>query len=90
MRAATAFTKFKKMCAGQCNFNHLSSDDYSVGYYGYLYSLVFAADMYATVFKDAPLDPERGRLYREKILRAGASKDELDLLQASCAYVVLL
>ena len=47
----------------------------------YTYSLVFAADMYATVFKDAPLDPKSGKLYRDKILLPGGSKDEMDLLK---------
>ncbi len=37
--------------------------------------------MYATVFKEDPLDPARGRLYREKILAPGSSKDEMDLLK---------
>ena len=46
-----------------------------------MYSLVFASDMYATVFKKDPLDPARGRLYREKILRVGGSRDDLDSLK---------
>lgn len=37
--------------------------------------------MYATVFKDAPLDPKSGKLYRDKILLPGGSKDEMDLLK---------
>ncbi|TDL22266.1 Metalloprotease [Rickenella mellea] len=60
---------------GQASFAHLTGG-YDAGYYGYTYSLVFAADMYATVFKKDPLDPESGRLYREKILRPGGSRDE--------------
>ncbi len=47
----------------------------------YTYSLVFAADMYATVFKEDPLDPARGRLYRDKLLRVGGSREELDSLK---------
>ena len=46
-----------------------------------MYSRVFAADMFATVFKKAPLDPVMGKLYREKILLPGGSKDETDLLK---------
>ncbi|KAJ7288408.1 metallopeptidase MepB, partial [Mycena rebaudengoi] len=72
--------KFKKLSAGHGAFEHLSGD-YSAGYYGYNYSLVFAADMYTTVFKDDPLDPARGKLYREKVLKYGASRDELDTLE---------
>ena len=51
------------------------------GRYGY--SLMFAADMYATVFAKDPLDPARGRLYREKILRPGAAQDELETLKVN-------
>ena len=47
----------------------------------YTYSLVFAADMYATVFKKAPLSPDLGKLYREKILLVGGSRDEMDSLK---------
>ncbi|KAI0372191.1 Metalloprotease [Pilatotrama ljubarskyi] len=69
-----------KPLPGQAAFQHLVGD-YSVGYYGYTYSLVFAADMYATVFKADPLDPARGRHYRETVLVPGSSKDEMDLLK---------
>ncbi|KAG6374601.1 hypothetical protein JVT61DRAFT_3961 [Boletus reticuloceps] len=47
----------------------------------YTYSLVFTADMYATVFKKAPLDPALGRLYRDKILFVGRSRDDMDSLK---------
>jgi len=33
------------------------------------------------VFKGDPLDPARGRRYREKILQVGGSRDELDSLE---------
>ena len=49
----------------------------------YTYALIFATDMYATVFKEDPLDTTCGRRYREKILLPGGSQDEIDLLQAS-------
>jgi len=49
----------------------------------YTYSLVFAADMYATVFKKAPLDPKLGKLYRDKILFVGGSRDDMDSLKVS-------
>lgn len=35
----------------------------------------------ATVFKADPLDPARGKQYREKILRAGGSREELESLE---------
>ena len=51
----------------------------------YTYSLVFAADMYATVFKPDPLDPARGQRYREKILLPGGSQDDIDSLTVCAA-----
>jgi hypothetical protein len=47
----------------------------------YTYSLVFAADMYSTVFKSDPLDPARGDRYRRSILLPGGSREELDSLE---------
>jgi hypothetical protein len=35
------------------------------------------------VFKDDPLDPVKGKLYRDKILRPGTSKDEMELLKVN-------
>ncbi|KAG8750410.1 hypothetical protein FRC12_012892 [Ceratobasidium sp. 428] len=61
---------------GQGTFAHITGG-YDAGYYSYAYSLVFAADMYKLVFKGAPLDPAKGKLYRDKILKPGASRDEL-------------
>ena len=52
------------------------------GYYGYTYSLVFAADMYATVFKADPLDPAPGQRYRKNILYPGGSQDDIESLKA--------
>lgn len=49
----------KEFKPGQGSFGHLMGG-YDAGYYGYMYSLVFAADMYATVFKQDPLDPKLG------------------------------
>ncbi|KAF8208891.1 metallopeptidase MepB [Mycena galopus ATCC 62051] len=80
LREKISFVKSGKPCPGQCSFNHMSSG-YDAGYYGYTYSLVFASDMYATVFKGGPLDPVRGKLYRNKILKYGGSREELESLE---------
>jgi Zn-dependent oligopeptidase len=47
----------------------------------YTYSLVFAADIYQTVFKEDPLDATRGDRYRKSILQPGGSREELDSLE---------
>lgn len=53
-----------------------------------MYSLVFAADMYATVFKKNPLDPELGEKYKKSILVPGGSRNELDSLTVCCGAVL--
>ncbi|KAL0067865.1 metalloendopeptidase [Marasmius tenuissimus] len=80
MREKISLVKSDKPCPGQGTFGHITGG-YDAGYYGYTYSLVFAADMYTAVFKADPLDPERGQRYREKILRPGGSREELDSLK---------
>ncbi|KAJ7069838.1 metallopeptidase MepB [Mycena amicta] len=79
LREEISLVKSGKACPGQGSFGHIASG-YDAGYYSYTYSLVFASDMYATVFKGDPLDPARGRLYRDKILKFGGSREELDSL----------
>ncbi|KIM89266.1 hypothetical protein PILCRDRAFT_61316 [Piloderma croceum F 1598] len=70
----------KKLGPGQASFAHITGG-YDAGYYGYTYSLVFAADMYATVFKKDPLNPALGQRYRERILRVGGSREETESLE---------
>jgi Zn-dependent oligopeptidase len=55
-----------------------------------MYSLVFAADMYATVFKKDPLNPALGERYKNSILLPGGSREELDSLTVRCGATALL
>jgi metallopeptidase MepB len=80
LREKVSLVRYVKECPGQGTFAHITGG-YDAGYYGYTYSLVFASDMYATIFKKDPLDPERGKQYRDKILRVGGSREELDSLK---------
>ncbi|KAJ7670262.1 hypothetical protein B0H17DRAFT_948922 [Mycena rosella] len=80
LREQISLVKSGKPCPGQGSFGHISGG-YDAGYYGYTYSLVFATDMYSTVFKGDPLNPARGKLYRDKILKYGGSREELDSLK---------
>lgn len=65
----------------EASFGHLMG--YDAGYYGYLWSKVYAQDMFSR-FEEAggPLDAAVGRLYRKEILEAGSSRDEMDSLKA--------
>lgn len=53
---------------------------YDSGYYGYLWSDVYAADMFHSVFKKDPLNTEQGLRYRRKVLEKGNSVDAMELL----------
>ncbi|GEQ69643.1 hypothetical protein JCM33374_g3316 [Metschnikowia sp. JCM 33374] len=64
---------------GYTSFAHIVWD-YESGYYGYLYSKVFAADIYYTIFKADPMNVENGLRYRDVILKNGGAKDIPDIL----------
>ncbi|KDQ62378.1 hypothetical protein JAAARDRAFT_189705 [Jaapia argillacea MUCL 33604] len=80
LRESISLVKGGKATPGQATFGHITGG-YDAGYYGYMYSLVFAADMYATVFKKDPLNPKLGQKYAECILRPGGSREETDSLK---------
>lgn len=64
---------------GYGSFGHLMGG-YASGYYGYLWSNVFAADVFFTKFAKDPLNVKNGMDYRNKILARGGSRDEMDNL----------
>ena len=61
-------------------FGHMMSG-YDAGYYGYLWSEVFAADMFTRFAKEGILNPKTGRDYRDIILAKGRSEDPDQLLR---------
>ena len=63
----------------EASFGHLM--EYDAGYYGYLWSKVFAQDMFARFEAQGVLNPVIGRLYREAILEPGSGTDESLMLQ---------
>jgi thimet oligopeptidase len=62
----------------QSAFGHLMG--YAAGYYGYLWSKVYAQDMYSIFEKNGAMDKETGKRYRDIILAKGGSEDELSLV----------
>jgi hypothetical protein len=63
------------------SFDHLMGG-YGAGYYAYLWSKVFAQDIY-TVFKaDGVISPRVGARYRKEILEVGSERPEMDSLRA--------
>ncbi|CAK4034113.1 Thimet oligopeptidase [Lecanosticta acicola] len=65
---------------GQATFGHLIGG-YDAGYYGYLSSQVYSADMFYTIFKKDPMNGREGRRYRHTVLERGGSQDEMQTLE---------
>jgi thimet oligopeptidase len=60
-------------------FGHL--DDYSSGYYTYMWSLVIAKDLFSAFDADNLYDAEIAGRYRDRILAQGGRKDAADLVE---------
>ncbi|MDU8884922.1 M3 family metallopeptidase [Yeosuana sp. MJ-SS3] len=63
----------------QAAFGHLRH--YASSYYGYMWSKVYAQDMFSVFAENGILDKETGIRYRDIILANGGSKDELELVK---------
>ena len=58
-----------------CSFTHLNG--YGANYYGYLWSKVYAQDMFSVFKKKGVMDKSTGIRYRKEILEAGATRPEI-------------
>ncbi len=63
----------------QAGFGHLMG--YAANYYGYMYSEVFAYDMFSVFEKEGVLNPETGMRYRKQILAKGGTDDAMTLMR---------
>jgi thimet oligopeptidase len=61
-------------------FGHFMSG-YDAGYYGYLWSLVYAQDLFTRFEKDGVMNTKTGRAYRDLILAPGATQEPDALLE---------
>lgn len=63
----------------QAAFGHLTG--YEAGYYGYLWSLVYAQDMFERFQELGMLNPKAGMYYRKKILARGGTVDAIKMVE---------
>lgn len=64
----------------ECAFGHLTG--YGATYYGYMWSEVFAQDVFQYIKeRDGLLSPELGRRYRDKIIGVGGGRDPNEMLK---------
>jgi thimet oligopeptidase len=60
------------------SFGHLTG--YGAKYYGYLWSKIFALDLFATIKQHGLLNPEIGQKYIKEVLSKGGAQDPNELL----------
>lgn len=63
----------------QAAFGHLTG--YAAGYYGYLWSEVYAQDMFSVFEKNGILDKKTGKRYRDIVLARGGDEEPLELVK---------
>ena len=76
------YTKFApaKGTHMQASFGHLIG--YAAGYYGYMWSKVYAEDMFSMFKEQGIFNPEVGERFRSTILAKGDTEEPMDLIKA--------
>lgn len=62
-----------------CSFGHLNG--YGANYYGYLWSKVYAQDMFSVFKKNGVMDTATGIKYRKEILEKGSTTPEIEMVE---------
>ena len=63
----------------QAGFGHFVG--YEAAYYGYMWALVYAQDIFAQFRRRGLLDRQIGMMLRRKILACGGSRDEMQMMR---------
>ncbi len=64
----------------EASFGHIMGG-YDAGYYGYMWSKVYAQDMFSVFQQDGILNPAVGRRFRDDVLAKGSTEDEMRLVE---------
>ena len=76
----TGFASFPNS-NGFASFGHLFGGGYAAGYYSYLRSEAYSANLYHRAFKNHEFDEKVGMKYRKLILERGSSMKEIDFMR---------
>lgn len=76
---SSGFVVFEPETHFYASFGHLTG--YGAKYYGYLWSKVYALDLFSEIKKHGLLNPEIGRKYVREVLSKGGSQDPNELLR---------
>jgi oligopeptidase A len=79
LQTSITFTPFTEGTNFQAAFGHLNG--YAASYYGYLWSEVYAQDMFSVFEEEGILNPEVGKRYREFILAQGGNEEPMELVK---------
>lgn len=72
----------------QTSFGHLFS--YGASYYSYLFDRAIASRVWARVFRESPLDRERGERFKNEVLRYGGGKNPWHMASALLNEPILM
>jgi len=75
----TTLYKYLEGTHFEAGFGHLNG--YAASYYGYLWALVYAQDIFSVFEEQGILNPKIGKKYRETLLSQGGSIDENEQLK---------
>lgn len=63
----------------QASFDHLVG--YAAGYYGYMWSKVYAEDLFSVFEKEGIMNPQTGLRFKNEILSKGSTEDENTIIR---------